>query len=253
MLISKEIVRQTFSRYAKDYDYFCEFQRTIGSILFRKILEDRYIPTKILDIGMGTGIWTSKLFNRFGSMIVGCDFAWGMVDISNRKGRALYIVQADAENLCFKDNFFNLVFSNLVYQWIPDLKQGLSEVMRIMSDRGRFYLSVMCEGSLKELYSLLGGLNVVLPTYKYITDTMKSVGFKGLWSDVLAFRRSYRDVWEFLRGLKFIGAGRISKSPLFGFGNKEAFLRFLNEYQRRFNSSDGIYATYKVIFFCVEK
>jgi len=74
-----------------------------------------YGGKRVLEIGMGGGVDFSR-FVRYGAMATGVDLTQGGIAHTLRRLNALshrertyYLAQADAENLPFKDNSFDLV------------------------------------------------------------------------------------------------------------------------------------------------
>ena len=62
-------------------------------------------------------------------------------------------LQADAEKLPYRSESFDLVLSNLAYQWVPDRGQAFREVYRVLKPGGRFFFSTLGHGTLAELHA----------------------------------------------------------------------------------------------------
>jgi len=253
MILSKGKLKASFSKSARSYDEFSDFQKDTGLLLVERILADRYFPKRILDIGMGTGVVTEEVTSSLNAVTIGCDIAWGMVSYSNKRNKTIRVSQTDAESLSFKANTFDMVFSNIVYQWIQDLEGAFRDCARVLKTGGRFYLSIFCDGTLKELYSILSNGNGFFPSQKKVLDSIRDAGFKELWSESHAVKRPYDKPWNFLKTLKNIGAGRVSDSVSYEMGKRGEFLKMLDRYEDMFSCPQGVYATYKVQMVCAQK
>lgn len=108
------------------------------SVLMKKVCGDN-ANLKILNIGAGTGS-DLKILNRFGTVHV--------IDVNEE---ALSIIDsdlyyekkiADACNLPYADNFFDIVVSFDVFEHIEDDKRAASEVYRVLKDKGSLVFTV---------------------------------------------------------------------------------------------------------------
>ncbi len=106
---------------------------------------------KILDIGCGEGRHTIKAAQQKESICVGADFGFQTLIETNKKlefHRALNdlycksvdLSQMDVTNLPFKNNTFDVVICSEVLEHIPNHKQAISELVRIV--RPGKYLAV---------------------------------------------------------------------------------------------------------------
>ncbi|MFH1847829.1 MAG: methyltransferase domain-containing protein [Candidatus Omnitrophota bacterium] len=252
-LIAKKSLKRSFSRYALTYDGASDFQRDAGMFLLKKISEDGFCCKSALDIGMGTGNITRALAADTGADVLGCDIAWGMVAASRGMGGDITAVQGDAEHLPFAGNSFDMVFSNIAYQWVPDLSRAFCDAARVLKQDGRFYFSILSKGSLPELYSVFKEAGDLMPPGNKIYAAVKDSGLKMLWGKRIVIRKYYDTSMDFLRALKQVGAGRAADTVLFGLGRRQRFLGMIGEYEKRFGGPDGVYATYEVEAGCAQK
>jgi ubiquinone/menaquinone biosynthesis C-methylase UbiE len=94
----------------------------------------------LLDVGCGTGLTT-----RFWSCRrIGLDPAIRLLKKTDKKG----YVNAEAENIPFKDNVFDIVISVTAIQNFHNIKKGLEEIKRV--GKNRFALSFLKKSSKKE-------------------------------------------------------------------------------------------------------
>src|SRR5438128_1032068 len=119
-------IRNAFSNAAIQYDVLTGMHKEIGRELVGKVKD---IPaTSILDIGMGTGYMTNRLTHFFSNArVVGTDISQGMLQEAKKKYEVFPVVASDARALSFRDNQFDLIVSNLAFQWIDPLPKSFEE------------------------------------------------------------------------------------------------------------------------------
>lgn len=259
MMLAKSRIQESFSRAAVSYDEASDFQKGSGAKLIEKILSDGMRPEMILDIGMGTGATTNKLRSHMHSArIYGCDIAWGMAAFSKNKNR-FFISQADAEALPYKAESFDLLFSNITHQWAGDIRKAFLEVKRVLKNRGRFYFSMLVDGSLKELYGALREVlnrdysTGLLPNAEYIKLELRRPGLNIIWWEEAVVKRYYENCLGLLRIFKKIGANKILESNIFKMGQRGLFFKMADVYDKNFYENGKVFATYKIAMGCAEK
>lgn len=95
-----------------------------------------------LEIGAGTGFFTLNL-KLAGILEAGTvtDISPGMVDVAKRNAAALGFdingQAADAEELPYDDNSFDLVIGHAVIHHIPDVAKAFGEIFRVLKPGGR--------------------------------------------------------------------------------------------------------------------
>ncbi|MCA9386456.1 class I SAM-dependent methyltransferase [Candidatus Dojkabacteria bacterium] len=118
------------------------FQRRLDLIVKQVDLKDK----KILDQGCGEGVWMNQ-FSKFTSPnnVYGSD-----IDPESKVNYELQITNSTdfvpienyricpAEELDFKDNFFDIVFSNEVLEHVNDDKKSVEEVSRVLKPGGYY-------------------------------------------------------------------------------------------------------------------
>jgi len=106
-------------------------------IRFREYLDKK---DRVLDIGCGSGrdvIYLAK--NGFDSY--GIDFSKVAIEKTRKryKGKNLHLFVSKAENLPFKNGFFDSIYCGWVLYY-TDMKKSISEINRVLKDGGIFYL-----------------------------------------------------------------------------------------------------------------
>jgi ubiquinone/menaquinone biosynthesis C-methylase UbiE len=105
----------------------------------------------VLDVGIGSGIATQMLAEA-GANVTGVDLTDWAVDTTRRRlaafGLEASVQQADAEQLPFADESFDLVFSWGVIHHSSDMDRALAELVRVTRRSGEVVLMVYHRRSL---------------------------------------------------------------------------------------------------------
>ena len=262
-MIDKSVIKTSFSKRADTYDKFASFQKEIANLLLSEIYKRDFPPKNILDIGSGTGNISINLAENYKfSKIVACDIAHGMSVFAQgkRNGQSnIHIATADTETLPYPSNSFDLIASNLMFQWVTYLSKAFAELHRVIKENGYIYLTTLAEGSLHELKDSFetaiqkkGSRN--LGKFHKFSNTeelkifMTSAGFREVSSEVRDEERYYPDVETLLRNLKYIGANPSIFARNNGMGIKGVIKEMIKIYTDKYKTSQGIRATYRVIF-----
>lgn len=99
------------------------------------------LDAAILDVGCGSGLFFSEVADRV-KFVVG-------VDVSKKllmKAKAnvvnnVFLVQADADNLPFRDSVFDVAFSFTVLQNMPKPSQTLEDIRRVIVRGGEMVIT----------------------------------------------------------------------------------------------------------------
>src|SRR3989338_321600 len=269
-MIDKSTVKSSFSKRADTYDKFASFQKEIANLLLSEIYKRDFFPKNILDIGSGTGNISINLAENYKfSKVFACDIAHGMSVFTLGKRLVLakagnwqsniHIATADTETLPYPSNSFDLIASNLMFQWVTDLSKAFAELHRVIKENGYIYLTTLAEGSLHELkdsfesacqmyYKDTSPIFQKFNNEKELKSIMTYTGFNNISLDTMDEIRFYPDVETLLRNLKYIGANQSYFARSNGMGIKGVINKMINIYKNKYGTSQGIRATYRVIF-----
>lgn len=126
------IERNTFNPEELD-----EFYTNLIGISKTDIIQDFFgdikKDAKILEIGTSVGNQLIHLKKLGFTNLYGIDFQQRSVDMLHKREDSLNVIQADVLDLPFKDNYFDLVFTNYVLIHIaPNLiNQAIKEIIRV--------------------------------------------------------------------------------------------------------------------------
>ena len=104
---------------------------------------DLHDVNKVLDIGCGVGFVARYLNDRYEMEVIGMDVDPEQVEFAkkySKESEGLHFTVADATQLPFEDNQFDMVLSFMVIHHIGDWQRVLEEVDRVLKPRGLYIL-----------------------------------------------------------------------------------------------------------------
>ena len=102
---------------------------------------------RVLDVACGTGVVTRLVANKIGSagQVVGFDLNAGMLGRARASGETAAAIEwrlGNATDMPFADATFDCVMCQHGLQFIPNKAAAVSEMHRVLADRGRIVISV---------------------------------------------------------------------------------------------------------------
>ena len=153
--LDRRAVRASFEHAAARYDAFAALQDAVRTNLAERLDLVRLAPARMLDAGCGTGGAQRALFARFPkAALVAADFAPAMLAQAKRRKpwfKTLHPIAADCTALPLADASVDLVFCNLVLQWLDDPDPAFREFRRVLAPRGLLLFSSFGPDTLHEL------------------------------------------------------------------------------------------------------
>ena len=165
-------------------------------------------PKNALDIATGTADIAINLGSIYDCKVVGVDISEQMLSVGRKKitkmklDEVIRLETGDAENLNFKDNYFDLVTIGFGVRNFQDLEKGLSECFRVLNEKGtliiletsvpenrimklfysiftRTYIPIMARifSKDKSAYNYLLNSAELFPSGTKFSNILKSVGF----------------------------------------------------------------------------
>ena len=165
-------------------------------------------PKNALDIATGTADIAINLGSISNCKVIGVDISEQMLNVGREKitkmklTKSVRLESGDAENLNFKDNYFDLVTIGFGVRNFQDLEKGLSESLRVLKVKGtlivletsvpenrimklfysiftRTYIPIMAMifSKDKSAYNYLLNSAELFPSGTKFSNILKSVGF----------------------------------------------------------------------------
>jgi len=241
-------VRLAFNKASSRYDAHAFLQKEIALRLDAKLEVISSNADVVLDLGAGTGLLSQNLLTRFkNSHLICLDFA----QESLKNNPATHKICADANHLPLKDNSVDIIISNLMMQWCPDIKQLFLECHRVLKNNGLILFSTFGSDTLKELkksWSVVDDaphVNTFTDMHD-IGDQLLQNGFQSPVMEMEKLTLTYQTVTDLLKDLKAIGAQTV-KTRSKSLTGKDKFQSMIKMYES-YRQNGKIPATYEVIY-----
>jgi malonyl-CoA O-methyltransferase len=258
-------VRRSFDAAAKRYDENAYLQREIADRLFDRLDYIKITPTRIAELGCGTGYATRKLNLRFpDSQVHALDLALGMCVYARQEQPKLALLSrlwgqraatnfvcATAEQLPFADESVDLILSNLTLQWC-DVEIVARETARVLKPGGLVMFTTFGPDTLRELRAAFRAVddkphvNTFVDMHD-IGDMLLGAGFADPVMDQEAITVTYSELKTLLNELKAIGAHNVLPTRGTGLMGKGRWQALLAAYER-FRTNGKLPATYEVVY-----
>lgn len=248
-------IRRSFSDAAVNYEVLSSLHKEIGRELIKKVIDRSCV--RILDVGTGTGYLANKAKFYFPeAQVIGMDIADGMVLQADKLKEGIQIVQADANALPFQKETFDLIVSNLAYQWMPDLAVSFKQAHHCLKPAGDFCATLFGHRTMEEFYDILqtciqpGSALRRLPDGDAVDQALKVAGFNNTETDYEIIRVQFADIMDLLKWVKGIGANSLNQDIVFG---KQTIAKMDEMYKVKYPYHNGICVTFEIIWLRAQK
>lgn len=253
--IDPRVVARSFGAASKSYEAAAWLQATVREELLSRLALLPAPPRAVLDLGAGTGLAALAIKRRFRrAAVTAADIAAPMVQAARRHShfwRPIRCVEADAQHLPFADASFDLVFSNLMLQWLLPPDAALAEMRRVLRPGGLLLASSFGPGTLQELRAawLAADDGVHVNDFIDVHDlgsALHRAGFTEPVLDVDRHLRHYEGVRSLMHELKALGAHNVDARRARGLTGRAAFARMNTAYEA-LRQPAGLPATWQVV------
>lgn len=257
MTVNKNNIADSFSRAAKSYSQHDFLQREIASRVFERLSLINIKPKNILDLGCGNGASSRELKSTFSaSKITAVDIAPGMLEEAKKSQswfKTIHYQQADIDQLPFENNSFDLLFSNLTIQWLPDLKITFKELNRVLKPGGLLIFSTFGPDTLIELKQSWQQVDDKIHVNDFLDmhivgDQVFNANFENVVMDRDVIYLTYKTLHGLMKDLKGIGAHNINENRQKGLTGKHKFKQFQQAYNQFLTKEQHFPATYEVVY-----
>ena len=176
-------------------------------------------PKNALDIATGTADIAINLGSISNCEVIGLDISEQMLNVGREKitkmklGKSVRLESGDAENLNFKDNYFDLVTIGFGVRNFQDLEKGLRESFRVLNKEGTLIIletSVPENRIMKLLYSIFTRTYIPIMARIFSND-------KSAYNYLLNSAELFPSGTKFSEILKSVGFSKVQIKPkLFG-------------------------------------
>ena len=258
----KRDVAASFSRAAANYDAAAELQRAVGSALLTRLDTLGPTPSTVLDLGCGTGAFSSDLAERYPqATCLGLDLADGMVAYARAaadetvNGRQQWLV-GDAEFLPLASDSVDLVFSSLAVQWCrrPDLL--FAEILRVLRPGGHCVFATLGPNTLHELRDSWASVDEHQHVNRFfsmeeLSRAAAPLPLAQLQLEDESLVMEYARVRDLLLELKALGAHNVNRRRANGLTSPAALRQMQRAYEAK-RREGQLPATYDVIYGLLE-
>ena len=149
--LSDKEFRNVLRKSDKNFFLDAYFAQDKNKDFFSKLIPNDLNGKKILEIGCGLGAHT-ELFSQKKSNVTSIDLAPTSIKVTKRRLRLkklkANVIEADAENLPFPDNSFDIIWSWGVIHHSPNTKKCAEEIERVLAKRGKLYIMLYNKNSM---------------------------------------------------------------------------------------------------------
>ncbi len=260
--LDKNQVKQNFDKAAESYSEYAVLQKEIASRLVERFDYITMEPQAILDIGAGTGFLCLELANKYPQAnMIALDISEKMLlqltknankSLSLDSNKIFQTICADAEQLPFKSQQFDLVISSLALQWCNDLNSVFEQVKRILKPGGLFMFTTFGPDTLMELRQSWQQVDVNQHVSAFfdmhdIGDALLHDGFAEPVMDAETLTLTYSSVRDLMRDLKKIGASNVSHGRAKNLTSKIK-LKLLEQAYEEYRKDEVLPATYEIVY-----
>ncbi len=255
--IDKKHLRQSFDKAASQYHQAAKLQQDTAEQLVNRLDYIQITPKSILDIGCGTGFVSQRLKKKFPkARIVSLDLSLAMLQqLKNNSDRWFSKskpVCADAEYLPFIANSFDLVISNLTFQWCQNTQQLFAGIQYCLKDNGLLLFSSFGTDTLIELRQSWQGVDNKVHINHFedmhnIGDILINMGYHLPVMDAERITEYFPDVFCLMRSLKIIGAHNVNVGRNKSLSGKQGFDSMKQNYEK-LRDQKGLPLTWEIIY-----
>lgn len=221
--LSTKEIQKSFSLAARQYDELSGFHQQFARSLTEETHAFNPQASQILDVGCGTGYLAAQAKHRHPhARVIGIDFSSGMIAQANKNYNDIHFILADARQMPFADESFDLVLSNFAFQWMPDLSEALCEARRVLTVKGQMHATLFGEKTCEELFGSLehAGFNVDhlnrFVSVSEVGEQLRKAEFSDIQVEEEIIKMPFKDLFQLLFWLKAIGANKLSPRTFIG-------------------------------------
>lgn len=146
----QEVFSNTAVRGGEDYQISLWFEQGLKNYIryflkyFDQVVKKDKQDIPVLDLGCGPGTF-SRVLDKKGFSVFAVDYSAEMIERAKKKCSDCNIsfLRADAYNLPYQDNFFDIVICLGVFQTIEKEQEAIREIKRVLKKDGRVFITTL--------------------------------------------------------------------------------------------------------------
>lgn len=238
-LLNKKIIQNNFTKNSSFYEEHAEVQKFAVDNLFEQInfviSTNHFKNKKILDLGSGTGLIGNK-FRQFklinnhilNNFFYEVDLSFTM--LKNSKNYS-YKINADIENLPFKDHQFDLILTSFALHWLNNFSDSIKKISQILKNSAVFAIAIPSAKSFNDLKKDNPFFLNNFIDYQEILEAFQKTQLQLIKTYHNQFSQQFPNQISALKNIKKIGA---NYSQLHDNNHKEILLKNNFQNQRDF-------------------
>lgn len=126
---------------------------------------------KLLDLGCGQGHLTDKIKKQFQNLeVFGLDYSITAINYASSNYKGIDFIVANAYCPPYKDDFFDIVVCNNIWEHVPDPLSLLQAISRILKPNGSLIISTPSRYRLINLLKVCQGKDIVFMSHLHVTE-----------------------------------------------------------------------------------
>ncbi len=250
-------VRRLASRAAPHYESAAWLPRQVASALMEHLQPVRIQPSRILDVGAGTGICSRLLSGCYRSArVISLDCSMPMLRVARSRGRRWFSKRAftcgDGDSLPVADDSIDLLVSSLMLPSCPSPDATLAEFHRVLKPGGLLMFSSLGPDTLRELRQSWMAVDLDVHVHAFIDmhdlgDALLRAGMRDVVMDTERITGRYPDVATLMSELKRLGVSNAARGCRMGLTTSARLAAMATEYEG-FRRDATLPASFEVVF-----
>lgn len=253
----RRAMRRDFNSAATTYDDVAVLQRTVAERLDERLDLIRLQPQRILDLGSGSGAGAKLLTRRYRKPeLLQVDLAHAMLQQARRHAPRWFsrqhFIQADAHALPLAADSVDMVFSNLMLQWVEQPDAVFAELRRCLRVGGLLIFSSFGPDTLCELRASWAAVDDSPHVHRFIDlhdlgDALVRAGFEHPVMEMEKLRLTYPDCHALMREMQRLGAQNALTGRRRSLTGRQRLTAMIAEYEK-FREAGRLPATFEVVY-----
>lgn len=257
--------RRFFNRAARTADSADVLAREVERRMQERLELVRIDPSRIVDLGCGTGQGVQALRSRYPQAeLIGIDASASMLSVARGRrsapgrwfdklaGRGASWICGDFGRLPLAGSSIDLAWSNLAFAWADDPQQLFRELHRVLKKDGLLMFSSYGPDTLRELRAAFAAADDLPHTHRFVDmhdlgDILVESGFATPVMDMETITLTYADFASMAADLRRTGQSNASIARRRGLTGRSAHERIVKAYES-LRKDGSLPATFEIVY-----